>query len=103
FVEVEEGDRATVAGEDATDQDVIAVALHVAKVAENGWRKTMIEAVQNAPLNGEASVIDSDEDTGARIEGSEEDGATVVDDAPGEPEVRDRPALEAVPHSGRVR
>src|SRR5690606_28293118 len=59
--------------------------------------------VQNDPLNDEASVIDSDEDTGARIEDSEEDGATVVDDAPGEPEVRDRPALEAVPHSGRVR
>lgn len=103
FVEDMEEARAAFTREDATDQDVNKVALHVAKVTENGWRKTMIEAVQNDPLNDEASVIDSDRDTGARIEDSEEDGATVVDDAPGEPEVRERPALEAVPRSGRVR
>src|SRR5690606_39259502 len=103
FVEDTEEARAAFTREGATDRDVNKVAHPVAKGAENGWRKTMIEAVQNDPLNDEASVIDADEDTGARIEDSEEDGATVVDDAPGEPEVRDRPALEAVPHSGRVR
>src|SRR5690606_33326389 len=95
--------RAAFTREDVTDQDVNKVALHVAKVTENGWRKTMIEAVQNDPLNDEASVIDSDEDTGARIEDSEEDGATVVDDAPGEHEVSVLQALRVDPNPGRFR